>query len=96
MVYWLYGLCGSMVMWFNGYMVYWLYGLMVIWLNGYMVYWLYGLLVIWFMWFSGYLVLSGVMVVWFLVQSFKETLQYCDEWRKFTSVIQSFSQSFIV
>ncbi len=36
----------------------------------------------------------------FLVQSFKETLQYCDEWRKFTSVIQRFShsviQSFIV
>ena len=25
----------------------------------------------------------------FLVQSFKETLQYCDEWRKFTSAIQS-------
>ncbi len=25
----------------------------------------------------------------FLVQSFFETLQYCDEWRKFTSVIQS-------
>ena len=32
----------------------------------------------------------------FLVQSFKETLQYCDEWRKFTSVIQSVIQSFIV
>ena len=29
----------------------------------------------------------------FLVQSFKETLQYCDEWRKFTSVSQSDSQS---
>ena len=29
----------------------------------------------------------------FLVQSFKETLQYCDEWRKFTSAIQSFSHS---
>ena len=28
----------------------------------------------------------------FLVQSFKETLQYCDEWRKFTSVSQSVSQ----
>ena len=25
----------------------------------------------------------------FLVQSFKETLQYCDEWRKLTSVSQS-------
>ena len=25
----------------------------------------------------------------FLVQSFKETLQYCDEWRKFKSVGQS-------
>ena len=33
----------------------------------------------------------------FLVQSFFETLQYCDEWRKFTSVIKSLShQSFIV
>ena len=30
---------------------------------------------------------------WFLVQSFKETLQYCDEWRKFTSVSQSVSHS---
>ena len=30
----------------------------------------------------------------FLVQSFKETLQYCDEWRKFTSVSQSVSESF--
>ena len=30
----------------------------------------------------------------FLVQSFKETLQYCDEWRKFTSVSQSVSQTF--
>ena len=29
----------------------------------------------------------------FLVQSFKETLQYCDEWRKFTSVSQSVSHS---
>ena len=29
----------------------------------------------------------------FLVQSFKETLQYCDEWRKFTSVSQSVSES---
>ena len=29
----------------------------------------------------------------FLVQSFFETLQYCDEWRKFTSVSQSVSQS---
>ena len=29
----------------------------------------------------------------FLVQSFKETLQYCDEWRKFTSVSESVSQS---
>ena len=29
----------------------------------------------------------------FLVQSFKETLQYCDEWRKFTSVSDSVSQS---
>ena len=29
----------------------------------------------------------------FLVQSFFETLQYCDEWRKFTSVSQSDSQS---
>ena len=29
----------------------------------------------------------------FLVQSFKETLQYCDEWRKFTSVSQSVSQA---
>ena len=29
----------------------------------------------------------------FLVQSFKETLQYCDEWRKFTSVSQTVSQS---
>ena len=26
--------------------------------------------------------------VGFLVQSFFETLQYCDEWRKFTSVSQ--------
>ena len=40
-----------------------------------------------------------VVVLWyktmhsFLVQSFKETLQYCDEWRKFTSVSQSDSQS---
>ncbi len=31
----------------------------------------------------------------FLVQSFFETLHYCDEWRKFTSVIQSFSHSVI-
>ena len=29
----------------------------------------------------------------FLVQSFFETLQYCDEWRKFTSVSQSVSES---
>ena len=29
----------------------------------------------------------------FLVQSFKETLQYCDERRKFTSVSHSVSQS---
>ena len=29
----------------------------------------------------------------FLVQSFFETLQYCDEWRKFTSVSQSVTQS---
>ena len=29
----------------------------------------------------------------FLVQSFLEILQYCDEWRKFTSVSQSDSQS---
>ena len=29
----------------------------------------------------------------FLVQSFFETLQYCDEWRKFTSVSQSVRQS---
>ena len=29
----------------------------------------------------------------FLVQSFKETLQYWDEWRKFTSVSQSDIQS---
>ena len=28
-----------------------------------------------------------------LVQSFKETLQYCDEWRKFQSVSESVSQS---
>ena len=28
-----------------------------------------------------------------LVQSFKETLQYCDEWRKFTSVSESVSHS---
>ena len=26
------------------------------------------------------------------MQSFKETLQYCDEWRKFTSVSDSVSQ----
>ena len=32
----------------------------------------------------------------FLVQSFFETLQYCDEWRKFTSVSQSVSESVIV
>ena len=33
----------------------------------------------------------------FLVQSFKEILQYCDEWRKFTSVSRSaVSQSVIV
>ena len=31
--------------------------------------------------------------MYFLVQSFKETLQYCDEWRKFTSVSQSVSHS---
>ncbi len=33
-------------------------------------------------------VLSEVifMIFVFLVQSFKETLQYCDEWRKFTSI----------
>ena len=43
---------------------------------------------------------SGIYVVYshncipmqFLVQSFFETLQYCDEWRKFTSVSQSVSQ----
>ncbi len=35
------------------------------------------------------------MQVQFLVQSFFETLHYCDEWRKFTSVIQSFSHSVI-
>ena len=29
----------------------------------------------------------------FLVQSLFETLQYCDEWRKFTSVSQSVCQS---
>ena len=29
----------------------------------------------------------------FLVQNFKETLQYCDEWRKFTSVSESVSES---
>ena len=29
----------------------------------------------------------------FLVQSFKETLQYCDEWRIFTSDSQSGRQS---
>ena len=28
----------------------------------------------------------------FLVQSFKETFQYCDEWRKFHSVRQAASQ----
>ena len=32
---------------------------------------------------------SAANIGMFLVQSFKETLQYCDEWRKFTSVIQS-------
>ncbi len=33
----------------------------------------------------------NVLYCWFLlVQSFFETLQYCDEWRKFTSVIQSY------
>ena len=31
--------------------------------------------------------------VQFLVQSFFETLQYCDEWRKFTSVSDSVSHS---
>ena len=35
-------------------------------------------------------------VIPFLVQSFFETLQYCDEWRKFTSVSQSVSESVIV
>ena len=29
----------------------------------------------------------------FLVQSFFETVHYCDEWRKFTSVSQSVSHS---
>ena len=29
----------------------------------------------------------------FLVQSFKETLQYCDEWGKFTSDSQTVSQA---
>ena len=38
------------------------------------------------------LCLSGLLRH-FLVQSFFETLQYCDEWRKFTSVIQSFSHT---
>ena len=33
-----------------------------------------------------------VVLLSFLVQSFFETLQYCDEWRKFTSVSQSISQ----
>ena len=43
------------------------------------------------------LFIAGNMLCSFLVQSFKETLQYCDEWRKFTSVIShSVMQSFIV
>ena len=39
---------------------------------------------------------EGFVSLSFLVQSFFETLQYCDEWRKFTSVSQSVSESVIV
>jgi hypothetical protein len=47
------------------------------------------LLIIVFEWFT-------MTTPLFLVQSFFETVHYCDEWRKFTSVSQSVSQLVIV